>query len=182
MSEYKPMNVRSEEDFNTEERKHDEWCQQHWDEKTRQGRLESHKRREEKRQELREKFPFTCIVQGSYPEVDNANSWCWDHFGPRDGKCEYEHTSEYPGCPLVRATMYIQEGSYKDKEGNEHHWKEKAYKEVPAHEHEGVWAEYWLGKTGYDYGNAEFYFKNEADRDAFVSAVPAIGFGDRYDN
>lgn len=178
---YKRMNVRSEEDFNTEEREHYKYAEEHWSEEQRKRRLEYNKKRDENRQGFRQKFPFTCIVQGSYPEVDNANSWCWDNFGFRDGKCEWEHQSDYPGCPQVRATMYFTEGSYKDKDGEEHHWKEKCYKEVPAHEHEGVWTAYWLGKTGYDYGDEEFYFKNEADRDAFVKAVPTISFGDRYD-
>lgn len=179
MSEYKPMHVNSQEEFDAQERRAAEWAKQHWSEQHQHGRIESNKRRDEQRQDKKKDFPFTVIVEGSWPELDNAERWLWENIGPRHGKC-HDQYSEYPGCPLVRATEYVETGSYKDKEGKEHFWEDKRYKEVEEHEHEGSWVVLGLGKTGYDYGNAEFYFKNEADRDAFVTAVPAIGFGERY--
>jgi hypothetical protein len=178
---YKPMHVITDEEFDAQERRADEWAKQHWSEQIQQGRIESDKRRDQSRQEMKKEFPFTAIVKGGYPELDNAHRWCWNNISPRHGKCEYEHLSEYPGCPLVKMTEYIENGTYKDKEGKEHFWEDKKYKEVELHEHEGVWNYVWLGKTGYDYGDGEFYFNNEADRDAFVTAVPTIGLGERYE-
>jgi hypothetical protein len=137
---------------------------------------------EEKRQKLFLEFPFGVLVQGVYPELDNACRWCWQNVSPMKGRCEYQHGSEYPGCPLVLATEYITEGSYTDKDGKKWDWKDKNYKKVEPHEHEGNWVCYFLGKTGYDYGFQEFYFKNKADRDAFEKAVPTIGLGERYEN
>jgi hypothetical protein len=32
-------------------------------------------------------FPFGVILQVAYPEIDYANRWAWQQFGPRDGKC-----------------------------------------------------------------------------------------------
>ncbi len=180
MSEpYKAMHTRTLEEFEAEEKRIREWRAANWPADTTERAKESDNQRNENRQEKLKDFPFTCIVEGSYPEIDHATYWCWQHFGAMHGKCGEQH-SEYPGCPLVRATEYITEGSWKDKEGKEHKWTSKEYKEVEPHEHEGTWCEVWLGKTGYDYGNAEFYFKSEADRDAFVTAVPTIGFGERY--
>lgn len=137
-------------------------------------------RHREKRERFRKEFPFTAVVEGHYPETDNASRWCWRNISPPHGPCLYEHYSEYPGCPLVLATEYIQEGSYLDNQGVTHTWAQKCYKEVEPHEHEGSWTSLWLGKTGYDYGFMEFYFKNEADRDAFVRAVPEIDLGEKY--
>ena len=32
-------------------------------------------------------FPFSVILQVAYPEIDYANRWTWQQFGPRDGEC-----------------------------------------------------------------------------------------------
>lgn len=174
------MHIYSLEDFDVEEKRIRESRVIHWSIDMNQRVKESDDRRNELRKEKVKEFPFTCIVKGAYPEIDNATRWCWQHFGPMHGKCLERH-SEYPGCPLVLATEYVIEGCWKDKEGKEHKCTSKGYRDVEPHEHEGIWCEMWLGKTGYDYGNAEFYFKNEADKDAFVMAVPTIGFGEQYD-
>jgi hypothetical protein len=179
---YNNLNVWTEEKFIADEERRRQWGKEHWSEEMQKQCAESDKERDEKRQEYRREFPFTAIVEGSYPETDNACRWCWNNVSPRHGKCQWEHHSEYPGCPLVLVTEYITEGTYKDKDGKVEKWKEKCYKEVEVHDHVGLWADHWLGKTGYDYGHMEFYFKNESDRDAFVKAVPTIGFGERYEN
>lgn len=136
--------------------------------------------REAERKNLLGKFPYSVILAGCYPEHDFVERWCWLNIGPRDGKCSDGQHSEYTGCPVVLATEYIAEGSWKDKEGNEHHWKEKAYKDVDDHSHEGNWRMFWLGKTGYDYGLGEYCFSTEADRDRFLAAVPTFNLGEKY--
>lgn len=138
---------------------------------------------ENKRKEAKEKFPFTTIVEGYYPEMDYSARWCWQNFGPIDCKECHETYSEYPGCPLIQATGYIDTGTYKDSAGIEHPWKEKRYKgeDVEKHSHEGVWTSVWFGKTGYDYGFTEICFKNEADRDKFIEAAPSFNFGENYE-
>lgn len=80
--------------------------------------------------DILQKFPYSVVVEGEYPSHDFSYRWCWQNFGPREGKC-YDYQSEYPGCPLVLAPEYIQTGSWKDKNGNDHEWKQKAYK-IPA--------------------------------------------------
>ena len=61
--------------------------------------------REEKRNVIKSKFPFTVVLYGAYISHDFAVRWCWRNFGPIDGKCD-ERGSEFPGCPLVVATCY----------------------------------------------------------------------------
>lgn len=137
---------------------------------------------EDHRKEAFSKFPYTAVVEGIYPEHDFSHRWCWQKFGSPEYKQCHEYGSEYPACSLVLATEYIETGSYKDKDGVEHTWKEKRYKEVEKHSHTGTWTTVWLGKTGYDYGFSEYYFLNEADRDAFVKEVPNFGYGENYDD
>lgn len=139
---------------------------------------------EDKSEEAAKKFPFTVIVEGCYPENDFAHRWCWQQFGPMDTKECGERYSEYPGCPLVQATKYIATGTYKDRDGTIKEWHEAAYKgdDVPKHNHEGIWTSVWLGKTGYDYGFTEMYFKNEADRDKFIEFVPSFSIGENYED
>jgi hypothetical protein len=138
---------------------------------------------EENRKEALGKFPYTTVVEGVYPEMDFAHRWCWHEFGSPEYKQCYEYGSEYPACPLVLATEYIETGTYKELDGTEHQWKEKCYKEVEKHSHDGGnWTTVWLGKTGYDYGFSEYYFLNEVDRDAFVKEVPNMGLGEKYED
>jgi len=100
-------------------------------------------------------------------------------------QCEecHESSSEYPGCPLVLATEYIQTGWYLTNTGKRVYWSNKAYIEekVPKHSHEGTWIAFWLGKTGYDYGLSEYYFQNESDRDRFLAATPIFTLGEKYE-
>jgi hypothetical protein len=137
---------------------------------------------QDKRDETLKKFPFTVIVEGCYPEGDFACRWCWRQFGPMHTEECAESYSEYPGCPLVQATEYLHHYTYKDSDGTMKEDSEKQYKKPEKHAHEGNWTIVWLGKTGYDYGFSEYYFKDEANRDAFIIAVPSFGLGERYDD
>lgn len=159
---------------------HENWCKEHWSPDIWANHEKVVQQREQERTELHKKFPYTVMVEGSYPEHDFAARWCWRNFGPKDGKC-YEYSSEYPGCPLVLKTEYIESGTWKDKDGVVHSWQEKAYRNPYDHEHQGNWSVYWFGKTGYDYGIAEYCFKNEQDRDGFLAAVPTFTYGEKYE-
>ena len=66
-------------------------------------------------------FPHSVLLQASYPEIDYANRWCWQQFGPSDGWCLQRH-SEYPACSMNGE-----------------------------HEHKGTWMTHWLAKTDYDF-------------------------------
>lgn len=137
----------------------------------------------ERREKALKDFPFTVIVESCYPENDFAHRWCWEQFGPMNVEECFERYSEYPGCSLVQATKYIRPYKYKDIDGTEREDSEVCYKgnDVPKHSHEGTWTSVWLGKTGYDYGFTEMYFKNEADRDKFIEAVPSFNLGENYE-
>ena len=139
--------------------------------------------RDEKRKASMQDFPFTVILEGAYPEHDFVSRWCWQNIGPIQCDECHETSSEYPGCPLVLATEYIQTGWYYDNKQNRVYWSEKAYIEqkVPKHGHEGTWKSLWLGKSGYDYGFSEYYFKNQTDWDRFLAAVPVFHLGERYE-
>jgi hypothetical protein len=135
------------------------------------------------RQKTKELFPYGIIVKGFYPEHDNAGRWCWQQFGPCHTfgvnkfmhRC-YEHSSEYPACPLVLAAEEIIEGE--DSEGNK--YRETTYKDPGEHTHTGIWTMFWVGKTGYDYGIGEFCFTNEADAERFRIHVPDVTLGEKY--
>lgn len=90
------------------------------------------------------------MLQVSYPEIDFANRWCWQQFGPAEGECHQAH-SEYPACNLP-----------------------------PPHQHQGRWLSHFLVKTEYDFGYNEWYFTNETDRDRFVEFIPHMHWGERY--
>jgi hypothetical protein len=130
--------------------------------------------RMKQRDEIHVKFPYTAIVAGDYWEQDYAEKWLWMNISPKDGECK-NNEGDFPGCPLVLATEFIKTGTYIDQ-GKTKTWREKAYKEVEEHSHEGTWQTFWLGKTGYDYGDNEFCFQNEVDRDRFLAAVPTFDY------
>ncbi len=135
---------------------------------------------QDKRDEAIRRFPFTVITEYFYPVGDFADRWCWQNFGPMDCKECGEHYSEYPGCPQVLAIQeYKIRKSYTDKDGKVHEYDFHT-RDPGKHGHEGNWTIVWLGKTGYDYGFGEWYFKNEADRDKFVEAIPSFGVGENY--
>lgn len=130
--------------------------------------------RQEKRDRLKEEFPYTAILEGCYPEHDFVYRWCWQNIGPHHGLCQEGESSQYVGCPIVLATKHTVTGWYPDKNGNRVDWEEEAYQDVEEHSHVGNWCYLWLGKTGYDYGYAEYYFKSESDRDRFLAAIPVF--------
>src|SRR6266498_3199555 len=94
---------------------------------------------ESERQERLARFPHAVLLKVSYPELDFANRWCWQRFGPADGKCT-QRDSEYRACDLS-----------------------------DAHSHAGRWMWHWLAKTDYDFGFCEWYFAEQADREAFLA-------------
>jgi hypothetical protein len=96
-------------------------------------------------------FPHSVLLQLSYPELDYANRWCWQQFGPAHGDCLEQAGSEYPACDLPIA-----------------------------HSHEGKWLTYWLAKTEYNFGFNEWCFARQEDRDRFLEFVPQINWGERY--
>ena len=135
---------------------------------------------QDKRDEALKKFPFTVIVEGCYPENDFAHRWCWQQFGPPQYEECNDHYSEYPGCSLVLAIdEYTIKKNYKDSNGVYHEYDFHT-RDPGKHSHDGTWTTVWLGKTGYDYGFTEYYFKSEANRDAFIAAVP-FGLGEKYE-
>jgi hypothetical protein len=95
-------------------------------------------------------FPYSIILQLAYPQLDFADRWCWQQFGPMHGEC-WQHTSEYPACSMTGR-----------------------------HTHEGKWTTYWLAKVDYDFGFNEWLFIEEADRDKFLAFVPAITWGEKF--
>lgn len=95
-------------------------------------------------------FPYSVVLKVAYPELDYANRWCWQQFGPGNGDC-LQASAEYPACELGTP-----------------------------HSHEGRWLSYWLVKTEYDYGFNEWCFVHSDDRDRFLKFVPQINWGENY--
>ena len=56
--------------------------------------LEERAEQERDRDERLSRFPYAVMLKVSFPELDFANRWCWQQFGPRDGKCT-QHDSDY---------------------------------------------------------------------------------------
>jgi len=102
------------------------------------------------RQQRLAQFPYAVVLQVAFPELDYANRWCWQQFGPADGVC-LEKYSEYPSCRF---------------EG--------------AHSHKGNWLTHWLVKTDYDFGYNEWCFSQANDRDRFLAVFPDINRGERW--
>ncbi|MBY0242936.1 MAG: hypothetical protein K2X55_26870 [Burkholderiaceae bacterium] len=105
---------------------------------------------EASRNELIKRFPFSVMLKVSYPELDFANRWCWQRFGPNDGEC-YQAQSEYRVCL-----------------------------ESEPHEHSGIWTSHWFEKTDYDFGFNEWYFSSIEDRDLFIAVLDEINWGENY--
>jgi hypothetical protein len=95
-------------------------------------------------------FPHSVLLQLSYPELDYANRWCWQQFGPAHGEC-YQASSEYRACDLQGA-----------------------------HSHEGTWVTCWLEKIDYDFGYNAWYFAQREDMQRFLQFVPEINWGESY--
>lgn len=117
----------------------------------------------ESREDALKQFPFSIVLLGSYSDHDFCTRWCWENFGPMQGEC-HEYQSEFPGCPLVLATEYLHPVKINHGDGIEECCQEKAYNNPGDHSHIGDWKKVWLGKIGYDFGFAEYFFLNKEDR------------------
>jgi len=95
-------------------------------------------------------FPNAVMLKLSYPELDFANRWCWQQFGPADGEC-LQSQSNYPACPIQGA-----------------------------HSHTGTWISYWLAKIDYDFGYNEWYFAANDDAARFLTFAPQINWGEKF--
>jgi len=114
------------------------------------GAAEARSADAEERQARMAAFPFAVMLQVEYAEMDFANRWCWQQFGPADGDCQQAH-SEYPAC-----------------------------QQPSPHCHSGRWITHWYCKTDYNFGFHEWYFASEADRDRFLEFVPHLNWGEHY--
>jgi hypothetical protein len=95
-------------------------------------------------------FPYSVLLRLAFAELDYANRWCWQQFGPAQGMC-YSVSSEYPVC-----------------------------NDQSTHSHQGTWMSYWLAKTDYDFGFNEWHFAQQEDLDRFVEFVPKINWGECF--
>lgn len=119
---------------------------------------------EDERDAVHQQFPYVLVVEGDYPEFDDAVRWCWLNLGPIDGRCwSY---GQHPVCPIVLATERIEERIV-----NGEALPIKIYDRVDEHFHKGDWTLHWLGKTDYDHGFGEFCFNNEAQLARFAREV-----------
>ena len=100
-------------------------------------------------------FPFSVMLEVATSEVDYANRWAWQQFGPRHGECfdvrRGLRPSEYPMCDNPEP-----------------------------HFHQGSWCCHWYVKTDYDFGFCEWFFVNSTDRDRFLAFAPSINWGENY--
>lgn len=102
------------------------------------------------RKERLTRFPYAVMLQLSFPELDYANRWCWQNFGPCDGECT-QRSSEYPACDLTQA-----------------------------HSHVGKWTWHWFVKTDYNFGFNEWYFAEQTDQERFLASIESINWGEHY--
>lgn len=112
--------------------------------------LEVRAAEERERKERLLRFPYPVMMQVSYPEMDFANRWCWEHFGPGDGEC-MQSQSEYRVCDLGEP-----------------------------HSHAGKWLCHWFVKTAYNFGFNEWYFVDRSDWECFLANVAEINWGEKY--
>jgi hypothetical protein len=112
--------------------------------------LEDRAAQEMARKERLSRFPHAVMLKVSFPEIDFANRWCWQSFGPSDGECTQRH-SEYRVCDRTEP-----------------------------HSHAGKWTSHFFVKTDYDFGFNEWYFAESADRDLFVGNVDTINWGEHF--
>jgi hypothetical protein len=112
--------------------------------------VEERAAQEADRNERLSRFPYSVMLKVSFPELDFANRWCWQNFGPSDGECTQRY-SEYRVCDLTEP-----------------------------HSHVGKWTSHWFVKTDYDFGFNEWYFAESADRDLFVANADKINWGEHF--
>jgi hypothetical protein len=96
------------------------------------------------------RFPHSVMLKVSFAELDFANRWCWQNFGPCDGEC-LERYSEYRACNRSEP-----------------------------HSHVGKWTWHWFVKTDYNFGFNEWYFAESVDRDLFLASVDQINWGENF--
>ncbi len=96
------------------------------------------------------RFPYSVMLEVAFPELDFANRWCWQRFGPAHGEC-HQSQSEYPACAVV----------------------------LP-HCHIGVWTHHWYVKTDYNFGFNEWYFADPSHHQQFLASVPSINWGEKF--
>ncbi len=51
-------------------------------------------------------FPYPVMLELSYPELDFANRWCWQRFGPEYGECN-QAASEYCACKIADSHCHL---------------------------------------------------------------------------
>ncbi len=96
------------------------------------------------------RFPHAIMLQVSFPELDFANRWCWQNFGPRYGEC-HQSGCIYPVCTRPEP-----------------------------HSHLGKWSSDFLVKTDYDFGFCEWYFVERSDYEMFVAFIDQINWGENF--
>ncbi len=96
------------------------------------------------------RFPYSAMLQVSFPELDFAQRWCWQHFGPCDGECTQRY-SEYRACDVD-----------------------------DPHFHVGTWASEWFAKTDYNFGFNEWYFAERGNCERFIANVENLYWGEHY--
>jgi hypothetical protein len=95
-------------------------------------------------------FPHAVLLQVAYPELDFANRWCWNQFGPADGECT-QRDSQYRICEVDQP-----------------------------HSHSGSWMTHWLAKTDYDFGFNEWYFVERYHYNRFLAFLPELNWGEKF--
>lgn len=96
------------------------------------------------------RFPHSVMLKVSFAELDFANRWCWQRFGPSDGEC-LQRFAEYRMCDRIERHLHV-----------------------------GTWTSCWFEKTSYNFGFNEWYFAERADHDLFVANVDEINWGENY--
>lgn len=113
------------------------------------------------RQKILEQFPYAVMLEVAFLEVDYADRWCWQNFGP-------EHSGPQLWDPKIEECLDI-------------HSKYSVCKIPLPHSHvEKRWCNFFFVKTAYDFGFCEWYFANEADHDKFLAFVPSINWGENF--
>ena len=133
------------------------------------------------------RFPYVVKYEDHFDVFDYMEDWCREHFGDKDGKCDWSkcelHFDKWYDDNNFDEILYQQKLEIcgprpdpNDREALKIYW-EKTRKvnrdffdkldereDMPQdHSHTGIWTTVFAGKTGYDYGFQNFYFKNEED-------------------
>lgn len=125
----------------------------------------------QEREERLKTFPYFIMFEMAWETDEELSKWCWDNIGLYDCKSCNEMAWFTPGCPLM---LDLIKNTPKNDD-NEKYWEEiqKAHDDIE-HGYEGNWATLSFGKTGYDYGFIEYYFKNEVDKEKVLAEIPIL--------